>query len=106
MGITFTAGQTTADGTEQTLWDTTADNHFAAFIFANAMASGDTLEIRIYAYDQQNTTMRQLDLVTLYGVQSSPAYYIPYITTKEYKVTIKQTAGTNRTYAWQKIQVT
>ena len=106
MGITFTAGQTLMDGTEQTLWDTTADNHFAAHIFLDTMASGDTVEVRVYVYDEQDTTMRLEDLVTLTGVQASPAYYIPFITTKEYKVTLKQTAGTNRTYSWQKIQVT
>ncbi len=106
MGITFTAGSTLADGTEQNLFDITADNHFATFLFTNAMASGDILEVRIYAYDQQGTTMRMLDFVTLNGAQTSPAYYIPFITTKEYKVSIKQTAGTNRTYNWQRIQVT
>ena len=62
MGITFTPGSTTADGTEQTLYDITADNHFATFIFTNNMASGDTLEVRIYTYDEQGTTMSNMGL--------------------------------------------
>lgn len=106
MGITFTPGTTTADGTEQALFDITADNHFATFLFTNNMVSGDTLEVRIYTYDEQGTTMRMLDLITLYGAQASPGYYIPFITTKEYKVSIKQTTGTNRVYNWQRVQVT
>jgi hypothetical protein len=64
------------------------------------MQAGDTVEIRAYiAVD--GTNQRLSDLATYSGVQSLPAirvvaHTIPY--NGKFRVTIKQTAGTVRTY--------
>jgi hypothetical protein len=105
MTITFTNGTTTADGTEQTLWDVTSDDHFSGAIFTHNMLSGDTLEIRQYILDINASTMRLYAINTLSGAQTATAFYLPFLATKEHKVTIKQTAGTNRAYTWYRAVV-
>ena len=105
MTITFTDGSTSIGSSETNLFDITADNHFATWIFTHNMASGDTFVFRTYVKDQNGGTMRLYDTVTLNDDQTNDAYLIPYVTTKEYKVTIQKTAGTDRTFTWQRIQV-
>lgn len=105
MTLTFTKGTVTTDGTEQTLFDTTSDNYFAAYVFLHNMVSGDTIEIRVYVLDDQASTMRLYDLYTKTGSQPSPALYLPTIPAREYKVTIKRTAsgaGGDKVYNWLK----
>lgn len=104
MTLTFTDGTTTTDGTEQTVWDITADNHFGGWLFTHNMASGDIVEIRVYVKDQNSNNMRQYSLDTLSGAQTSPSYYLPFVATKEHKLTIKRTSGTDRAYTWQRLQ--
>lgn len=99
-------GTITTDGTEQTIWDITADKHFAGWIFMHNMASGDSITVKIFGKDQNSAVMRVYKAPTFTGVQTSePAYYIPYLTTKQHKVTIQRTAGTDRAYTWQRIEV-
>lgn len=105
MALTFTDGTITTNATEQNLFDTTADAIFASWIFTHNMASGDTVVIRIYVKDQNALVMRLYDSATLSNAQSLPAFYIPPLGTKEYKVTIQRTAGTDRAYTWQRIEV-
>jgi hypothetical protein len=71
------------------------------------LASGDTVEIRLYvmalsggtlsrAYYQKFTNAQD-DV----GNQKSPVLYIPAMTAAyEWKLTVKQTAGTARTFDW------
>lgn len=104
MAITFTDGTITTSASEQNLFDITADADFSTYIFSNAMQSGDTVVIKVYVKDQNGSAMRVYGTATLSNVQADPAGYIPYLTTKQYKVTIQRTAGTDRAFAWQRIQ--
>lgn len=104
MVLTFTNGEVTTDGTVQTLFDITTDANFGTWLFVDTLTATETLEIIISVLDSQDSTMRVYDTFTLTGVQSDPAKFIPFLATKEYKVTIQLTAGTNRTISWQRIE--
>lgn len=106
MAVTFTNGTLTSSATEQTLFDITADKHYATWIFANAMTSTDTVEIKVYVKDSQGGLMRVYTTQTLGGVQTDPAYFVPFVPTRQYKVTLKRITGTDRAYNWQRIEVT
>lgn len=70
------------------------------------MASGDTYVIKVYVKDQNGATMRIAKTATLSGAQTDPAAYLPFVPTKQYKVTIQRTAGSNRTFTWQRAVIT
>jgi hypothetical protein len=70
------------------------------------MASGDTFRIKVYVKDQSASTLRQYLTQDYTDAQTSPAIYISPVLTKEFKVTIQKTAGTNRSVNWQTIEVT
>jgi hypothetical protein len=103
------SGTKTADGSEQTIRDETSAEGkvYDASIDLGLMASGDAVEIRLYAKLLTGGTLRRVYYRKYYdsqdseGVLKSPIVYIPAITVvKEWKLTLKQTAGTNRNYDW------
>ena len=106
MVLTFVDGTLTTTASEQNLFDVTADAHYATYIFTHNMASGDTVVIKIYVKDQNGATMRLYHTATLTGAQTDPAYFIPFLPTKQYKVSIQRTGGTDRAYTWQRVEVT
>jgi hypothetical protein len=104
--VTFTDGTTTTDGTEQTLWDITADKYYGGFLFTHAMLAGDTVRVRVYVKDQNAALMRVLYDESPTGAQDPPAFFIAMVPTKQHKVTIQRTAGTDRAYTWQRAEQT
>lgn len=70
------------------------------------MTATDTVEIKVYVKDQQAGVMRTYTTQSLSGSQIDPAFFVPFVPTKQYKVTLKRTAGTDRVYNWQRIEVT
>jgi hypothetical protein len=106
--ITFTrsSGTIAANGTEQTVYENAAptanwipDN---LYIDLTNMALGDTIDIKVYCiikvggsyvlFDSQNYTGAQsVDGITIKGVPNRYGY----------KVTLQQTAGTNRNYDYE-----
>lgn len=95
------SGTATADGTEQTLLSTSTGAHYSASIDLTNMATGDVTEIRIYKKVLTGSTLRQIDVFTFSGAQTSPNFFIPFVSCPfGYKLTIKQTSGTNRNYEW------
>lgn len=106
MTVTFTNGSITTSAAEQSLFDITADKHYATWIFAHNMTAADTVEIKVYVKDQQGALMRVYTTQTLTGLQTDPAFFVPFVPTKQYKVTIKRTAGADKAYTWQRVEVT
>jgi hypothetical protein len=95
--------QTATVGTEHTLRDETGNEGeiFDAVIDLGNMAAGDTTEIRLYVKALSSGTLRLLYYSPFSGVQSEPIVYVPALTVmKEWKLTLKQTAGTGRNYDW------
>lgn len=94
-------------GTEHTLYDETGNEGGAydAFIDGANMASGDIVEVRVYAKLLSGGTLHRVYYAKYTNSQDdeprrkSPIIYIPAITVaKEWKLTLKQTAGTGRNF--------
>jgi hypothetical protein len=101
--------QTAVIGTEHVLRDETGNEGkaFDAHIDLGNMVAGDTLELRVYTKAITGGTLRRAYYAKYVDSQDSePAYrspivYIPALTVaKEWKLTLKQTAGTGRTFDW------
>lgn len=104
MALTFFAGEVTTDGTEQDLFDITADKHFAAWLHFDQAIAGDTFQVRVYVLDQQDALMRKYIDTEIAGAQESPAFFIPFVPTKEYRVSIQRTSATDRTISFQRAE--
>lgn len=106
MVVTFFDGTITTTTTAQNLFDISADRHYATWIHTHNMTAIDSIEIKTLVRDQNANVMRVYNTTTLTGVQDDPSFFIPYIPTKQYRVTIRRLAGTDRAYTWQRVEVT
>lgn len=106
MTITFTDGTTTSNATGINLFDISADRHYATWIFTHNMAAADILEVKVFVRDQNSNVMRSYTTEKIEGVQNDPSFFIPYLPTKQYRVTIRRVAGSDKAYTWQRIEVT
>lgn len=107
MPLTEADGTITTTASEQDLFDITAGpKYFSTIIFLNAMTSTETFIIKVYVYDTNGATYRVYQTITLTGVQSDPAGYIPTLLSSQYKVTIQRTAGTDRAVTWKRFEQT
>jgi hypothetical protein len=101
--------QTATVGTEHTLRDETAGEgevYDAAIDLAN-MQANDVLEIRLYVKLLTGGTLHRVYYAKFADAQDDesqlvhPVVYVPALTVmKEWKLTLKQTAGTGRNYDW------
>lgn len=106
MAIGFTDGTVTTTSSEATVIDSVADSAFSMWVFLHNMTATETFRIKIYAFDNNAGALRLYDSKDYSGVQASPAVYIPTLPTKEFKVSIQRTAGTDRAVTWQLVQFT
>lgn len=97
------SGTKLADGTEQTLYSTTTSGHYGATIDKSNMQAGDTLEIRYYKKVLTGSSLLPIEKKTFTDAPAADdkLFYVPQIQCPfGYKITLKQTAGTNRNYEW------
>ena len=105
MVLSFTNGNVTTDGTEQSLWNITADKHFAGWVFLNNMGANEVISVRIYVQDENNSAaLKKYIDTSISGAQGTPAFFIPCVPTKQHKVTVQLTAGSNIVLYWQRAQ--
>ena len=105
MVLSFTNGNVTTDGTEQSLWNITADKHFAGWVFLNNMGANEVISVRIYVQDTDNSgALKKYIDTSISGSQGTPAFFIPYVPTKQHKVTVQLTAGSNVAVYWQRAE--
>lgn len=103
--ITFTDGNVVTDGTEQELFNIVADKHFSTWIFLDNLPSAGTVTIRVFVEDTNDTaTLKKYVDDTVTGITAIPSYFIPFVPTKRYRVTIQRVAGANFTLFWQRAQ--
>lgn len=94
--------QTAVIGTEHTLYNPTTSKFFTGYIDLTNMASGDTVEVRVFVIAKTAGSYIRYWLGTYSGAQSNPLLYIPSLPSDiGWKLTLKQTAGTGRTYDWR-----
>ncbi len=104
MVLTFVDGSLLVTGAEQNLFDITADKHFATWIFFHNLVAGDQIEIKIFVKDENAGVMRVYKTVVKQNVPTDPAYFEPFLPTKQYKVTAKRLSATDRTITWQRME--
>jgi hypothetical protein len=101
---TVTASDTTlADGTVQTLTDTVDNKYFTFKIDTGLMstADADVMVLTIYDMVLAAGTLRIYKQETYTGTQTEPIKFLaPLWITQEIKITMQQTAGVNKNYAW------
>jgi hypothetical protein len=106
MVVTFFDGTITTTTTATSLFDISADRHYATWIHTHNMLAIDEIEIKTLVRDQNANVMRVYNTTVLKGIQDDPSFFIPYIPTKQYRVTIRRLAGTDRAFTWQRVEVT
>jgi hypothetical protein len=98
------SGSQTADGIEDVLASATALSQGGTFlpqVDLSNMADGDQTEIRIYNQANSSSALVQEVYLSFANKQSDPLPPLPALpATIGYKLTLKQTSGTNRTYQW------
>ena len=113
MTLTFPAsGATATTASEATISEITSDDdaYWGAIIyFPAAFTTGDTVVIKFYIYDINATTITGKIVYnkTVSDSQvANPAYYIPLIPGKRYRLTLQRTLGTDRTFTWYIVRQT
>jgi hypothetical protein len=99
-------GNTTTDGTEQTLFSTASAGYYGAQIDLTNMASGDAIELRIYGKANGSASEALIFYRSFANVQSEPLkVWPPILSVSDFKFTLKRTAGTDRSYQWGIVSV-
>jgi hypothetical protein len=94
--------QTAVIGTEHTLYNPTTSKWFSGYVDLSNMASGDTVEIRIYLIVKTAGAYVQYNLTTFTDAQTDDLLHIPSLPSDiGWKLTLKQTAGTGRAFDWR-----
>jgi hypothetical protein len=98
--------QTAVVGTEHTLYNPTTNKFFTAYVDLANMVANDIVELRIYLIAKAAGAYRQYYVQTYTDVQLNPLIYIaPLPSDIGYKLTLKQTAGTARTFDWRVFEI-
>ncbi len=106
MVLTLFDGNISATGSEQDLFDITADKLFSTTVYTDKLENGDSVAVRVYVRDENDSQiMKKFIDVEISDAQGSPAFFVPHLPTKQYKVTIQTTGGVNRTFTWQRSEV-
>jgi hypothetical protein len=103
MSVTSSASgnQSATIGTEHVLADKTAAGVYTLAVDLSNMANGDITELRLYTKANSNGSLNLAYICVFCNAQNEPnVYSIPVPVDTEIKATLKQTAGTGRSYQW------
>lgn len=101
--VASSGNQTTVVSTEHTLLDTTTAGVYQGVIDLTNLADGDVLEVRVYVKANSSATLSVAFMVTMRDAQTADGLVLvtpPMMSPVEWKLTMKQTAGSARTYQW------
>jgi hypothetical protein len=94
--------QTATINTEHTLYNPTTNKWFSGYIDLTNMASGDTTILTVYVITKTAGSYITYYQATYSGAQTYPLIYFPPLPSDiGYKLTLKQTVGTGRSYDWR-----
>jgi hypothetical protein len=104
----ITTSSTTMDGTEKTLFSDSGETfqYNMVYIYLDAMTNTtpDVIVLKVYIWDNQASSLTKTYLTkTFTGLQPDAVFYLPPLPTHRMKVTLQQTAGTNRTINWERL---
>jgi len=102
MPTVDSSGTLTADGTEQTLADLTVNKYYSAHVDLHLMDVLDVVTLRLYLKVLTGSTLGLYWTETYYDVQTNRViiYIPPMPAVWEWKLTLQQSAGTNRNFDW------
>ena len=84
----------------------TDDGCIQTFLDLNALVAGDIYELKIYEKVQSAGTQRLIETWTFSGVQGKPIFVTPAMVFMHgWEITLKRTAGAERTIGWSIRQV-
>lgn len=93
-------------GTEHTLTTLTTNKTFVLVGDTAAMVNGDELELRVKTKVLTGGVLRQAYLGTYRNFQASPVKLsVPLPSDIEFVATLKQTAGTGRSFPWKVLSI-
>lgn len=93
-------------GTETTLATDTNNGTFALEVDTSNLALGDLLEIRIYTITLSGGSLTQAWKGVFQNAQINNHKISPPVASDQsIKCTLKQTAGTGRTFAWKMLRI-
>ena len=100
--VSSNGSQTATLTTEHTLYNPTTSKFFSGYVDLTNMTSGDTTEIRVYAIAKTAGSYILYYMASYSGAQTTPLVYIPPMPSDiGWKLTLKQTVGTGRSYDWK-----
>ena len=106
MPTVDSSGTLTADGTEQNIANLTANKYYSAHINLTNMGSGDTTVLRLYIKVLSTGSADLFWSDTYTDAQTNKIIFVPpQPATQVWKLTLQQTAGTNRDYDWSVYKV-
>lgn len=98
--------QTSSVGSEHTLYNPTGNKFYTGYVDLTNMVSGDVVEIRVSLIVKTAGSYIQYWMSTYVDAQSNPLVYIPSLPSDiGYKITLKQVAGTSRTFDWRIFEI-
>jgi hypothetical protein len=105
VSVNTSGSQAATLTTEHDLATVTTAGVYVLAVDCNAMTNGttpDVLELTIYGKARSSDSVRRVAVYTLIGQQSVGVLFltVPYISPHFFKVTLKQTTGTGRTFPW------
>lgn len=106
MATSKANGSQTATGGEDTLQTITDAGTYVLMVDTSAMALGDKLTLRVKVKVRSVGTTRLAYTAKFTQVQGEPnKLSIPVASTNEIVFTLEQTAGTNRAYNWEIVEL-
>jgi len=108
--LTAEGAQLTVINTEHTLQDITSPalKTFQLQVDTNPMANDDVVELRIYQKVKVSGTLRVAWIQVLadaQGADNAVFITIPFVGSNNIKFTLKQTAGSVRTFNWEVLEL-
>ncbi len=101
MALQSTDGTVLTDGTEQDLFDITALMHYASWVYLDNLVDGGSVQIRVYIQDPNDSAQMKKYIDTLVSdAQSNPSFYIPWVPTQQYRVSVQRVLGSNINITW------
>jgi hypothetical protein len=89
-------------GVEHALYNPTCNKWFSGYVDLSNMKSGNRVELRVYVLVKTaGSPYVQYYVIKYTGAQTYPLVYIPlYLSDSGWKLTLKQTSGTGKTFDW------
>jgi len=101
LAIVSSGTQVATITTEHTLDTDTTGKTYVLVVDTGAMVNGDTLELRLKTKVLSGGTSRLAYMATFENIQAEPQKYsVPVPANIEIVATLKQTAGTGRSFPW------